>query len=133
MNEALREIGDIVQFGMDQIIFSEGEPGDALYILLAGSALVTRKGIVDNETIELAKLEKGAVFGEMAVIRNHFRSATITAYEPVIALRIPTENFTKFIMLEPRYTINMLKTLALRINNVKAKCGEKGGCRDVDE
>jgi CRP/FNR family transcriptional regulator len=131
MNDALREIGEIVQYGMDQTIFSEGEPGNALYILLSGKLLVTKQGIIDGEQIVLAELEKGAVFGEMAVIRDHFRSATITAFEPCIALKIPRENFTRFIMLEPRYTINMLKTLSVRINLAREKCNERQGCADA--
>jgi len=128
MNEALREIGEIVQYGMDQTLFLEGEPGNALYILLSGKVLVTKQSVVDGEQIVLAELDKGAVFGEMAVIRDHFRSATITAFEPCIALKIPRENFIRFIMLEPRYTINMLKTLSARINHVRDKCSERQGC-----
>lgn len=126
MNDALRKIGSIVKFGQDDIIFFEGEPGDAIYILLSGSVIVCRTSDIDGRMIVLAKLKTGAVFGEMAVIHDHKRSATIIAQEAVLALRIGKENFGHFIMLEPKYAINMLKTLAGRIECTRSLCGEKG-------
>jgi CRP-like cAMP-binding protein len=128
MNEALKEIGTITQFAKDEVIFMEGEMGTALYILLSGKVMVSKQSDFDGESIVLAELEAGAVFGEMAVIRDHFRSATLTAVSPVITLRIARENFSKFIMLEPRYAHTMLKTLAVRIQSVRKKCEERSLC-----
>ncbi|MDK2868642.1 MAG: uncharacterized protein PWP51_2970 [Clostridiales bacterium] len=129
MNEALRKIGTIKQFAKDEVIFSEGEMGNALYILLSGKVIVSKQSDFDGESIVLAELDTGAVFGEMAVIRDHFRSATLTAVQPVITLCIPRENFSKFIMLEPRYAHTMLKTLAMRIQSVRQKCEERSLCQ----
>ncbi len=126
MNDALRKIGSIVKFAQDDIVFFEGESGDAIYILLNGSVVVCRTSDIDGRMIVLAKLKAGAVFGEMAVIQDHKRSATIIAKEAVVALRIGKENFGQFITLEPKYAINMLKTLAARIESTRALCGEKG-------
>lgn len=126
MNEALRDIGNVVKFQQDDIIFFEGEPGDAIYILLSGSVIACRTSDIDGRIIVLAKLNTGAVFGEMAVIHDHKRSATIIAQEPVLALKIDKDNFGKFIMLEPKYAINMLKTLASRIDSTRSRCMEKG-------
>lgn len=126
MNEALRDIGNVVKFQQDDIIFFEGEPGDAIYILLSGSVIACRTSDIDGRIIVLAKLNTGAVFGEMAVIHDHKRSATIIAQEPVLALKIDKDNFGKFIMLEPKYAINMLKTLANRIESTRSRCMEKG-------
>ncbi len=126
MNESLREIGNVVKFQQDEIIFFEGEPGDAIYILLSGSVVACKTSDIDGRIIVLAKLNSGAVFGEMAVIHGHKRSATIIAKEPVMALKIDKDNFGKFIMLEPKYAINMLKTLANRIECTRERVMEKG-------
>ncbi|GAU77067.1 Crp/Fnr family transcriptional regulator [Fusibacter sp. 3D3] len=126
MNDALRKIGSVVQFKQDDIIFFEGEPGDAIYILLSGSVIACRTSDIDGRMIVLATLNTGAVFGEMAVIHEHKRSATIIAQAPILALRIDKANFGQFIMLEPKYAINMLKTLAGRIECTRSRCGEKG-------
>ncbi|MEM6532932.1 MAG: cyclic nucleotide-binding domain-containing protein [Myxococcota bacterium] len=61
-----------------QAIISEGEAGDSFFILVEGSVSVTRQG-ADGRSLNLAQLRPGAVFGEMALISNAPRSATVTA------------------------------------------------------
>jgi len=53
-------------------LFAEGEPGDALLVLLSGSVWVTKKGV------ELATLGSPAVLGEMALLGGEVRSAAAT-------------------------------------------------------
>lgn len=60
-----------------QPIIKEGDPGDSFFILVEGNVSVTREA--DGRTITLAQLRPGAVFGEMALISNAPRSATVTA------------------------------------------------------
>ncbi|RME23631.1 MAG: cyclic nucleotide-binding domain-containing protein [Deltaproteobacteria bacterium] len=83
----LLEAGERVKFQVGDKIVREGEPGDALYVLLDGSADV----FIDDMGTEkkVGELEAGALFGEMAVITNQPRSATVVAREPVEVLRIP--------------------------------------------
>lgn len=66
-------------FNQGQAIFREGQEGSYACILNAGSVLVSR--MVDGEEVVLAELGRGAVFGEMALIGNDKRTATITAKE----------------------------------------------------
>jgi CRP-like cAMP-binding protein len=51
----------------------EGEPGDALFVILDGEAVVRREGT------ELNRVGPGAYFGELAVLDGEPRSATVTA------------------------------------------------------
>ncbi|MEL6338794.1 MAG: cyclic nucleotide-binding domain-containing protein [Myxococcota bacterium] len=60
-----------------QNIITEGEPGDSFFVLVEGNVSVTRQAA--GKTINLAQLRPGAVFGEMALISNAPRSATVTA------------------------------------------------------
>ncbi|MEM6734002.1 MAG: cyclic nucleotide-binding domain-containing protein, partial [Myxococcota bacterium] len=60
-----------------QPIIKEGDAGDSFFVLVEGSVSVTREA--DGRTLNLAQLRPGAVFGEMALISNAPRSATVTA------------------------------------------------------
>ena len=57
--------------GVDLII--EGEPGDALFVILEGEA------VVHHEGVELDRVGPGAYFGEMAILDGEPRSATVVA------------------------------------------------------
>jgi CRP-like cAMP-binding protein len=54
-------------------LVKEGEPGDALFVILEGKAVVQRDGI------EINRVGPGSYFGEMAVLDGHPRGATVVA------------------------------------------------------
>jgi CRP-like cAMP-binding protein len=72
-------------------LFREGEPGDGLYLLLAGEINVIKQG-KDGEHL-LAKLGPGAVLGEMSLITSDARSATGRALAASSVLRLPAAEF----------------------------------------
>jgi CRP-like cAMP-binding protein len=61
----------------DQHVITEGEPGASFFILAEGDVIVTRKA--GEKVLNLARLAQGAVFGEMALIKQAPRTATVTA------------------------------------------------------
>lgn len=121
MLDALKQIGKIVQIQQDDLLCQEGEVGDCLYILLNGAVDVYKTSPLDQEPVVLATLRPGDVFGEMSMIRGGVRNASVVATEPTVALRIERDNFKKFIALEPRYAINMMKTISDRILNTRKR------------
>jgi CRP-like cAMP-binding protein len=70
-----------------QTIFEEGAPGDALFVVDRGSVRITVSGL------ELARLEKGAVFGELALIDGAPRSATVVCAEHGALYRLDKTEF----------------------------------------
>src|SRR5258705_8119143 len=72
-------------------LFREGEPGDGLYLLVAGEINVVKHG-KDGEHL-LAKLGPGAVLGEMSLITADARSATGRALAQSTVLRLPAAEF----------------------------------------
>jgi len=72
----------------DSIVL-EGEPGDALYIIVNGIASVVADDLGQEK--EVAELTDGAFFGEMAVITDQPRSASVRALGELSALRIPKQ------------------------------------------
>jgi CRP-like cAMP-binding protein len=76
-------------------LFREGDPGDGLYLLVSGEINVIKQG-PEGEHL-LAKLEAGAVLGEMSLITSDARSATGRAVGDAIVLRLPAAAFRSLI------------------------------------
>jgi len=72
-------------FLRNDIIIGEGEKGDALYIISHGWVKVYR---VKNENEIIAELRDGDFFGEMALLGDHVRTATVKALTPTTLLRL---------------------------------------------
>ena len=69
------------------VIFSEGEPGDSAYIVDQGS--VELFALINGQSVSIAKLKEGDLFGEMALIDNQLRSATAVASSDASLIVIP--------------------------------------------
>jgi CRP/FNR family transcriptional regulator, cyclic AMP receptor protein len=97
-----RVIGAIraVYFRDGAKIVEEGAPGDALYIILSGKAEVSVDDLGEQKVLCL--LIEGAMFGEMAVITNQPRSATVMARGPVAALRIQKDDILAILKDYPK-------------------------------
>lgn len=77
--------------GAEEIIFKEGDEGDALYVIVSGkvSIFVSQGG----NTIELATLAEKSFFGEMALVSEQPRSASAVAIEQTKLIEIKKEHF----------------------------------------
>jgi CRP-like cAMP-binding protein len=73
-------------FLMGQQVFAEGTLGDSLFIVKYGSVRVLKRGQQGNE--EIARMSSGQHFGEIALIDDDPRSATVEAVEPTELIRI---------------------------------------------
>ena len=83
--EALVENLTIVSLEAGVALFKEGDPGDALYVIVEGEVSVQAEG---PPLVEMARLGPGAFIGEVALMTDQPRSATVTATEPSELLRI---------------------------------------------
>ena len=69
-----------------QVLLREGEPGDALYVVLEGALGLTRAA--PNGTALLGEVRRGEHLGELALLEDSPRAATATALGPTRALRV---------------------------------------------
>ncbi|QQO11187.1 Crp/Fnr family transcriptional regulator [Breznakiella homolactica] len=97
----------------DSMLFSEGEPGDELYIIQKGSVKITK--IVDNNEVLLAVLKTGDIFGEMALLESKPRSASAVAYEDTMVLAVNRANFERMVGTQPQIIARLTQLLSERI------------------
>ncbi len=108
-----------VTFTKGDIIFCEYEPGTNFYFILEGRVKIS-KILSDKEKI-LDILQPGEVFGEMAIIEEAPRSATIVAMDNVKLLEFNKANFEILITSKPEIAIKLLKIFANRIYDQKRR------------
>jgi CRP-like cAMP-binding protein len=75
----------LVHLGKGEVLFREGDPGDALYVICEGEVSVSAEG---PPRVEMARLAAGAFIGEVALMTDQPRSATVTATLDAELLRI---------------------------------------------
>lgn len=80
------------RFSLGQVIFSEDQPADALYVVVSGVVQVSKKNAEGKEEM-LSYVQAGEMFGEMSLLDAQPRSATATAGIPTSVLRIDGHPF----------------------------------------
>jgi ABC-type bacteriocin/lantibiotic exporter with double-glycine peptidase domain/CRP-like cAMP-binding protein len=90
-----------VTFPFGAVIVREGEPADAFYVLAAGSARVVKQGD-DGEEVPLNVLRRGDSFGEMGLLGETVRVATVRASGAVHALRLGRSVFAALTRAHPQ-------------------------------
>lgn len=111
-----------VVYRANETLFSQGDPGDAAFVILSGRADV----LVDGPTgqIRVAEMEKNAIVGEIAILCDVARTATVIAVTQVEALRISKDNFFKLLTDFPEMTIEMVRVLANRLTQTTSELTE---------
>ncbi|MFQ6674282.1 MAG: cyclic nucleotide-binding domain-containing protein, partial [Fidelibacterota bacterium] len=87
------QIAQEVQLPSEEPIFHEGDPGDSMFIIVAGKVRIHKSGRSAEGQREIAVLSKGEFMGEMALLDQEPRSASATTLEDTVLLRISGEDF----------------------------------------
>jgi CRP-like cAMP-binding protein len=111
---ALASRGRIQSYRGGAVIFQEGDPGDALHIIIEGSVRVmfaSRSG----EEVELALLGPGECVGDLALFDDQPRSATAIASQATRTLVVTRASFSRWLAEHPGAARALLETLSLRL------------------
>jgi len=94
-------------------LIEEGKPGDAAYVILDGEFEVVKKSDVQN--IVIAVREPGEVFGEMALLDQAPRMATVHAVRDSKVLKIRGETFQQMLAHSSSAALSILQTVSTRL------------------
>ncbi|SVC49623.1 uncharacterized protein METZ01_LOCUS302477, partial [marine metagenome] len=101
------------------VLFEEGEVGNVAYVVESGVIEICR--FTGEEYVTLVELEKGALFGEMALIDNQPRSAMARANGEAVVKEIGKEAFMQYLKSSPNVAFNMMQQLAGHVRTANAK------------
>lgn len=121
--ELLKKIGKIECFSANDIIFKENEDAYDFYIILNGSVKIIKNNEFDGSLINLASIGSGKIFGELSFIMNEKRSASAIAENDVTTVKVSHDDFLQFITVNPKLSINLLKTVMNRHEENLRKLG----------
>ena len=101
-------------YPMGAIIFSQGDPGDALYGVVTGKVRISASA-PDGKEMFLNIMEPGDTFGEIALLDGNPRTATASATAPAELLVIMRDPFLTLLQREQGLSIHLLRLLCQRI------------------
>jgi CRP/FNR family transcriptional regulator, cyclic AMP receptor protein len=98
-------------FRPGELVFLRGDPGTCMYVVAAGSVEVSMAS-VDGRDVLLAVLGPGRTFGELALVDNGPRVATVTAREPSVLVTVPRAAVSDLLVSHPSVTTALFVSLA---------------------
>ena len=111
------------QFPRGAVIIREGDSGDAAYMIVAGHCRAYRT--VGSEQETLAVMEPGDVFGEMALLLEDPRAATVEAMDPVTVLVLDKTTMTEGLGIDG-WTGALVRALAQRFRDLEQQVRSSG-------
>ncbi len=114
-----------IRFAAGQKFFSQGDAADAAYVILDGKADVVLDAA--GGQLKVAELGRNALVGEMGILSDTPRSATVIAVEPTSALRIDKRVFLDLLTQFPQMSIAVMRELAGRLERTNAQLLAKSG------
>lgn len=103
-------------------LFREGDPADGAYIIEEGEVDVLTGQ--DGRRVKVGTLGKSDLFGEMALILNRSRSATIRAAQHLKVLKIDPDVFLRLVTENPDAALTIMRSLSEKITRLTERYRE---------
>ena len=108
-----------VTYGPGQTLFQQGDMGDAAYIIMDGDAAV----LIDTPdgSLTVATMGRNAIIGEIAILCDVPRTATVRADSTLVTLRISKDLFVRLVNEFPQMAVEIMRELARRLEKTTAQ------------
>ena len=116
--DKLIDMAEEVVLEQDDVLMEEGDPGDAMYVVLDGDFKISKRS--GNQDVVLAMRGTGEVLGEMALIEDLPRSATVKAARKSTILKITKAVFQTLIGSSSSAALSILHTMSARVRNTES-------------
>ena len=124
--EQLQPLGDKMRtrkYQRGEVVFHQDDPGDRMHIIVEGRVRISLDSD-DGREKDVALLQPGECFGEMALLDGSNRSAKATAVEEIETLVLMREDFLEFIREYPEVATHTTAVLTNRLRNANQMMGD---------
>ena len=109
-------------YSQDEILFSQGDVGDSAYIIIDGEADIVVN--TPGGQLVIATLKQNEIVGEIAILCDVPRTATVRAKTELTTLRITKELFFNLTIEFPQIAVEIMRELAHRLEQTTTKLRE---------
>jgi CRP/FNR family transcriptional regulator, cyclic AMP receptor protein len=120
---ALQRLVDVRAYRAGAVVVSQDDRGDALYVLASGRVKVVLYGASGREIILSIFKTPGDFFGEMSLLDEQPRSASVVALEPATLLVLSRRDFQAHVVSHPRTALRVLRELSRRLRRADEVIG----------
>jgi CRP-like cAMP-binding protein len=106
---------DFESFAPGQPIFTEGQPGDVMYVVKEGEVDV----LINGKVIDT--VGPGGLLGEMALIDKQPRSATAVAKTACKLMSVDEQRFQRLVQQTPHFALQVMRAMAQRLRQMNAQ------------
>ncbi len=111
-----------ISYAEGDVLFRQGDVGDAAFVIISGEAEVSID--TDKGPLVVARLRDHDFVGEIAILCDVPRTATVTARSSVEALRITKDLFFRMVKEFPEIAVEVMRELAQRVENTNTRLRE---------
>ncbi len=101
-------------------LIKQGDTGVGLYVIISGTVRITQANNPDKAEVDLGTAGPGSVLGEMSLLDDLPRSATVTAVTDVTALLLPVWEFRTTLRSHPDIALRLLSVLSHRLRKAES-------------
>jgi CRP-like cAMP-binding protein len=120
----LVRLGHRRTFKPGEVLMRQGEPSNSIHFVLSGKVRAERARRTDDRPVKLADLEAGAVVGEMGVLSDIPRSATVTALVQSESLELDGANYERLAKAYPILHRVIARLLTERLRASESRSGQ---------
>ena len=124
---AVASVTEMVAYPVGETVIKEGDSGDTMYLIIKGEVAVLQTQGVNSE-IEVDQIGEGDYFGEMALLDDIARSATIRTKQESRLLVLHKLEFTEIVREYPQIALQISKELSRRLRKQKEKMKHYDNC-----
>ena len=103
----------VVEYESNEFIFKQGDPGDLMYLVQAGEVEVLQD--LGGHENQVAVLERGDFFGEMAVLEEEARTHSVRTLTNAKLIKIDRAGFQKMLVRNAEIAVRMIRKLSTRL------------------
>ncbi|MBV8432267.1 MAG: Crp/Fnr family transcriptional regulator [Solirubrobacterales bacterium] len=113
-------VASLERFEPEQIVFREGESSSSCYVIRSGHACALREH-PDGRVITLARFGPGDIFGELAMLDDQRRSATIKALDELEAIAVLGPDMRRLLGEHPEISVKLIASLGQRLRQTNER------------
>ncbi|MBF0101966.1 MAG: PilT/PilU family type 4a pilus ATPase [Desulfobacterales bacterium] len=115
------ERAELIKYQADEIVVTENDPTDSFYLIIRGEVSILQKHKLTHEFIELGRIQQFNSIGEIGLLLNHQRTATVNTTKESLLLKFSTTLFKYMFDNIPAFGLAISKHLANRVQQLSSK------------